>query len=89
MRLKEIEKRLAELDAIVESATTEEAINAAVEERQQLMEEKAKIEALEQRRTGQGAAEQQGRWRCCRGRQRQGERDQKLQRVHRRVCRIR
>ena len=51
MRLKEIEKRLAELDAIVESATTEEAINAAVEERQQLMEEKAKIEAMEKRRT--------------------------------------
>lgn len=50
MRLKEIEKRLAELDAIVESATTEEAINAAVEERQKLVEEKAKIEALEQRR---------------------------------------
>lgn len=50
MRLKEIEKRLAELDQIVESAESTEAIDQATEERKQLMEEKAKLEALEQRK---------------------------------------
>ena len=53
MRLKEIEKRLAELADIVEKAESTEAIDKAVEERAALLEEKEKleqIEALEQRK---------------------------------------
>lgn len=50
MRLKEIEKRLAELADIVEKAESTEAIDKAVEERTALLEEKAQIEALEQRK---------------------------------------
>lgn len=50
MRLKEIEKRLAELADIVEKAASTEEIDKAVEERTVLLEEKAQIEALEQRK---------------------------------------
>lgn len=60
MNLKEIEKRMAELDQIVENATTEEEINAAVEERKELAEKKAEIEKLEARRA-QAKAIQNGK----------------------------
>lgn len=50
MNLKDIEKRMSELDEIVKNAQTEEEINNAIEERKSLNEKKAELEKLEARR---------------------------------------